>query len=215
LGNRARAVWPALLTLSVLMAGTATAAENFQFSTNEPDKQFDYFQPSPRGQKLLDNVEKGHLVPGIRQLRQGDLRHAHNSLDFVLRWYPNHPRALNLYSKLAMKRQRPDSALPYFDHAVQFGPDDISTRILYGIHRYRMGDYRKAVERFNQALAIKPDYAEAHYNLGLTFLKLDAPQKALQHAKRAYDQGYPLPGLREKLRARGAWQASRAGQAGP
>lgn len=212
-GFRSRRYWAALWLASALLWGigmglpaATQAARDFRFSTNAPDKQFDYFQPSPRGKKLLNNVEQGHLVPGRRELAEGAFRHAHNDLDFVLRWYPNHPQALNLYSKLAMKRGQPESALPYFDYALRFSAKDLSTHILYGIHRFRMGDYRQAVERFQAALELNPEAAEAHYNLGLTYIELGEFDKARSHARRAYDLGHPLPGLRDKLKAQGQWR---------
>ena len=203
------ALWLAsvfLLGVAMGLPVTAQSASNYQFSTNPADRQYDYFDPGRRGASLLDNVEKGHLVPGRRHLAEGNFRQAHDNLDFVLRWYPNHPQALDLYSKLAMKRGQPQSALPYFDYALRFSGKDISTAILYGIHRFRMGDYSKAVARFRQALALNPQSAEAHYNLGLTHLQLKEFGKARRHAHKAYELGYPLPGLRDKLRAQGQWQ---------
>lgn len=195
----------AALIAGLVITATALAGKDFRFSTNPPDKQYDYFHPGRHGGQLLHNVEQAHLVPGIRQLAEGDFRHAHNSLDFVLRWYPNHPRALNLYSQLAMKRGQPDSALAYLDYALRFRPRDLSTHIIYGIHRYRMGDFRKAAGRFREALDLDPQSAEAHYNLGLTYVELREYDKARAQARKAYDLGYPLPGLREKLRDRGEW----------
>lgn len=44
---------------------------------------------------------------------------------------------------------------------------------------------------------------EIHYFLGLVYLKLDDLDDASVHAKLAYDLGYPLPGLRQKLEAAG------------
>jgi tetratricopeptide (TPR) repeat protein len=47
--------------------------------------------------------------------------------------------------------------------------------------------------------------AELSYNLGLISLELNDPDGAVTYAKRAYDLGYPLPGLKNKLRRMGRW----------
>jgi len=44
---------------------------------------------------------------------------------------------------------------------------------------------------------------EIHYFLGLIYLKLSDLDDAVTHAKLAYELGYPLPGLRQKLEAAG------------
>lgn len=45
--------------------------------------------------------------------------------------------------------------------------------------------------------------AELEYYLGLTLLEARKPEAARMHAKRAYDQGFPLPALRDRLAAAG------------
>lgn len=45
--------------------------------------------------------------------------------------------------------------------------------------------------------------ADIHYSLGLLNLKLKQLDDAEHHARRAYELGYPLPGLRNKLAAAG------------
>lgn len=45
--------------------------------------------------------------------------------------------------------------------------------------------------------------AEIHYFLGMAYLKEKDFDRAIEHAMRAYELGYPLPGLRNKLAAAG------------
>jgi tetratricopeptide (TPR) repeat protein len=45
--------------------------------------------------------------------------------------------------------------------------------------------------------------AELHYFLGLTLIDAKNYEKAQEHARRAYELGYPLPGLANKLAAVG------------
>jgi tetratricopeptide (TPR) repeat protein len=71
-----------------------------------------------------------------------------------------------------------------------------------------MEDYGQAAKRFRQALERDPENAEAHYNLGLTLIEQGRYAEAREHAERAYDLDYPLPGLKRRLQRNGHWQAS-------
>jgi tetratricopeptide (TPR) repeat protein len=42
-----------------------------------------------------------------------------------------------------------------------------------------------AIGHYEQALRIKPDYAHAHYNLGVALEKLGRTQEAIQHYEQA------------------------------
>jgi tetratricopeptide (TPR) repeat protein len=57
-------------------------------------------------------------------------------------------------------------------------------RIL-GTARSREGHYQEAIEAYQQALAIRPDYNEAYVELGLTYLKLGRYQEALDRFRHA------------------------------
>ena len=71
----------------------------------------------------------------------------------------------------------------------------------------KLGETEKAVD-----LLIEGDQqangnsSDIQYNLGLMLLKLDKPEEAYEYAKKAYANGYPLPGLRNKLRKAGVWK---------
>jgi tetratricopeptide (TPR) repeat protein len=57
------------------------------------------------------------------------------------------------------------------------------------------------------AAKLGEDTANMHYNIGLAYFELRDYDKALAHAKKAYEQGFTLPGLRDKLTQAGKWQA--------
>jgi tetratricopeptide (TPR) repeat protein len=48
-----------------------------------------------------------------------------------------------------------------------------------------VGRLREAIEHWEQALSIKPDYAAAHYNLGVALEKLGRTPEAIQHYEQA------------------------------
>ena len=51
-----------------------------------------------------------------------------------------------------------------------------------------LGDLKRSEEAlasYDQAIALKPDYAEAHYNRGLAMMQLKRPEKALASCDQA------------------------------
>lgn len=96
-------------------------------------------------------------------------------------------------------------ALAILEAVIQTKPTPIAYTAKAYMH-HKQGDLEKArsvlVEGDAQA---NGNSAEIHYNLGLILLKLSQPQLAVEHAKKAYAGGYPLPGLRNKLQRAGVW----------
>jgi tetratricopeptide (TPR) repeat protein len=58
---------------------------------------------------------------------------------------------------------------------------------------------KKAATEYQKTIELKPDLAEAHYNLGLLYVDLGDYAKARKEADIAYAAGYPLQGLKNKL----------------
>ena len=58
-----------------------------------------------------------------------------------------------------------------------------------GVVYRRLGRYQEAVEAFKQAIRLKPDYANAHYNLGVTYFLLGDTSSALQEYNILKDLG--------------------------
>lgn len=204
-------VVPSLWVLCLLLAlpvGTASAAPGFRFSTNPPEKQHDFFAQDAASRQRLQVVEQHHWPQSLKAMSREDWRTAHQELDFILRWIPNHPYALDQYSRFAVRTDRLGLAKQYFDYALQFSPDNPSTYLVYGMHLHRVANYSEALEKLKQALRLAPDSADVHYNLGLTYFRLERLAEARKHAQRAYALGSRLPGLREMLRTAGAWRES-------
>ncbi len=56
---------------------------------------------------------------------------------------------------------------------------------LQGIDRYQAGQWAEAIELFDAALHIDPDFVEAHFNAALTLHQLERHQEATEHFRRA------------------------------
>jgi hypothetical protein len=138
-------------------------------------------------------------------------------LAYVLRAFPNHHRALNTMARYWRQHTRRGEFPPdvetdktpeyWFERAMDFAPDDPMPKALYARHLLEVKPKEKAraLELLDQAAAAKSASAELHYNLGLFYLQAGEVEKARKHAEAAYAQNYPLPGLRQRLVAAGAW----------
>jgi TPR repeat protein len=58
-----------------------------------------------------------------------------------------------------------------------------------GMVRYTQGDIRGAIESYRQAVNLRPDYADAHYNLGLLLNMTNQSAEAVQELKLAAEAG--------------------------
>lgn len=163
----------------------------------------------------LPIVEQYHFNSDVEALKKGmSSVYLGTDIDYTLRAFPNHPRALNAMANLAILRS--DLRIPpganwtgdcYFQRALQFKPNDATVKVVYGIFLVRQKKTEAAKDQFEKAVGLQPENAEAHYNLGLVYEKLGDDQLALQHAKIAYELGYPLRGLRKILERKGAWKS--------
>ncbi len=188
---------------------TATVAHAQTFQACGPLENgygpFDYTNPR-HFREFLPRVEAYHFSAEIENLVG---RNVVGDIDYTLRAFPNHHRALYSMSRYYLEevprgghRMR-YSAECYFDRARRFVPGDAAVVLLEGMYFMKLGKTVEARQRFETALAMEPNSAEIHYNAGLLFADLGEYNRAAEHAKTAYTLGYPLPGLRNKLRKAG------------
>jgi Flp pilus assembly protein TadD len=202
-------LWTAFQTALAQESGPAQCG-----SLENPVGPMDYNSRTPVANKLRKDVEDHHFNGNVRTLRGGQTAtNPMGDLDYVLRAFPNHPQALMLVSKYQAnggKQGRFRSAECYFDRAKRFTPRDPAVHLLFGIYLAQRKENDRALAAYQTALAIAPDYAEAHYNLGLLLVDLGRLDEARMHAEKAYDLGYPLRGLRNQLERRNAWRSQSA-----
>lgn len=158
----------------------------------------------------LEIVEINHFTQDVFMLKNAGPRHLESppggGIDYTLRAFPNHHRALDALARLAIrdKTKRPaDMRLNvdcYYLRALEFAPKDPMVPMIYGSYMYRTQQYKEALEWYQRAESLGPPNSELFYNLGLVHVKLNNIEKAREYAKKAYDLGYPLPWLKNYLR---------------
>jgi len=163
-------------------------------------------------QRTIDFVEIRHFTRAVETLKHGERSgDVPSDIEFMLGVFPNHPRALRSAAAVIRRNGgKVPNGLVYgihcwFDRAIAFRPDDADVRIVYA---YELLRDRKEAEAREQALESEPfaSSARVQYNLGLVFFELKDFERSLLYAKKAYEAGFDLPGLRNKLQQAGQWR---------
>jgi tetratricopeptide (TPR) repeat protein len=156
-------------------------------------------------------VESNHFTPPVESLIRGQTGAIGGDLDYTLRAFPNHHRALLAVMNLG-KREKKDKTAGmnytvecYFDRALRFASNDTVARSLYAIYLRERSRPADAERQLDIALQHAGDNALSHFNLGLQYFELKAYDKAAQQARAAQSLGLTWPELIQRLREAGRW----------
>ncbi len=172
---------------------------------------YDYTNPYDYN-KMLPRVEQAHFNSDVERLIRGvHLPSPIADLDYTLRAFPNHHKALyaivryQLRIKKYPKKYKPlmTAAECYLNRAIKFKPDDGIVYQIYGIYLHRLHRYKLALDMYKKAEKLITDSSEIYYNIGLCLYDMKKYDESAEYAKIAIDKGYPLHALQKKLMKRG------------
>lgn len=159
------------------------------------------------------NVENFHFTAAVEKLTSGKTNPAPGpDINYTLRAFPNHHRALNAATRLAERdrKDRPDGmewpVECYFERALRFVKDDIVVHSLYAhwlVQRKRAQD---AEQQLRLSLALAGDNPLSHFSIGLIYFELGLFEQAQAQARRAQSLGWARTDLIDKLKAAGQWR---------
>lgn len=169
---------------------------------------FDYWTDRDK----LPLVEEVHFPPQVEFLRAGNTGSLGGDIGYTLMAIPNHPRALVAMINLSEreKKDRPYgakySAECFLDRAIRYRPNDATVRMIYGSFLAKKGRNEEALQQLQVAKENAEDSANLYYNLGLVYFNLKRYDESLEFAHKAYERGFSLPGLKQKLQKAGKWR---------
>ncbi len=173
---------------------------------------FDYTQRA-RLKENINLVESAHFTPDVENLIKGNAGSLEGDLDYTLRAWPNHHKALLSiirYQLRINKKQMPGKlATPpecYLQRAIRFSPSDVGSYSLYAYYLKEVGIKDKAANIYQKALAMSADNAKLEYSYSLFLIEEKQYDKALEYAKKAYSHAKPPLGLKNKLIKLGVWK---------
>lgn len=156
-------------------------------------------------------VETYHFSSSVEQLIRGMTGSLGSDLDYTLRAYPNHHRALSAISRYGEKVKSdfvPGATYSvecYFIRAVNHRLDDPTVRMLYAIYLKGQNRVPDAAKQLAYTETIAGDSAFTLFNLGMVHLDLGDHDAALRQAHKAMALGFTRPELKARLVAAGKW----------
>lgn len=159
-----------------------------------------------RSEYRINGVEMNHFNEDVEHLRKGMTAPLPRDIDFVLRYVPNHYRALT--SMAEWQSRNPGlmntettvlSVDCYFQRAITFRPSDSRLHVLYAVYLQKNKRLNDAREQYDLVAGTEDETADVFYNRGLLELDLGNIEAAKKYADQAYALGYPLPGLKNRL----------------
>ena len=203
---------PALLTALLLAAGALPpAAAQGDATTCGPLANaygpFDYRTDKDK----LTHVERPHFPPVVEALIRGNRGYLGQDIDYTLRAFPNHHRALLAVMRYGEKlktphvKEMPYTVECYFDRALRFRPDDNIVRMLYAQFLAKNERKPEGLKQLEVAAAGAEESGFTQYNIGMIYVEMKEFDRALGQAHKAIWLGFERPALREQLVAAGKW----------
>jgi tetratricopeptide (TPR) repeat protein len=127
---------------------------------------------------------------GVAQFRQGKLTAAQLALERAIKADPNDAFSLTTLGAVMIEQDRIDDAIGYLERANEAQADDPITLNYLGVASSQVGQFGKAEQSLRRAITVKPEYAEAHFNLAVIYATAKPPSIAL--AKRHYEKALEL-----------------------
>ena len=137
--------------------------------------------------KLSPDWEDPHYVLALALTELGRLKEAIEEFKQVVNLaIKDEPKILALYNmgNAYVDLGQYQEAIESYQHAIKLNANSLQPQPLSKPHNnlglaYAASDrLEDAVAEFNQAVQLKPDYAEAHYNLGVAYLQLGKKNEA-------------------------------------
>ena len=94
-------------------------------------------------------------------------------------------------AKLMLRYSKFQEAEEHLTKAIRYDKNNFEAYYYRGCVKVNEKKYQEAVVDFEKAIEIKPDYADAYFNLGRTYYLMNNEDKACEYYKLAAQYGRP------------------------
>lgn len=152
-----------------------------------------------------------HYCAGLVLVRRGKIHSAIKEFKFTFQRVPEtHYLHGEIATRIGMAYDKlgdTNASAKYLDLAIAKHPTYDGGFIGKALVLRQDGRVQEAIDVLLQGNeSTEQSSAELNYHLGLNYLKLKDYENAKNYADIAYGLGYPLPGLRNRLREAGYWE---------
>ena len=152
----------------------------------------DYF--NPRGNAhikwLINDMNRAHLQPAIRNIGAGRLKNAKDDLNYILIRFINHPQALALAALVAIASKDSTWAMQHYERALNLYPQYALTHAQYGKYMADIDMVDRGLEKLKKAAEMDPNLAATHVWLAAAYAKSGNAELAQEAAEKARSLGY-------------------------
>ena len=202
---------------SPLMAATGSLDANQLtdcFPAQPPERldRQDYRKSTEKWRRTVENhhfdSHYAAFIAGLSRVpqgRRGGGEPPSAGFDYTLWGFPNHPKALAAIEKLGFETKTnklPSMLLPthcYFERGIKFYSDDPNPHAIYAYYLARRNNPEKALVHIKRADKLNNESADIYLYLAWSALEIENYELATRFARHLYKNGYPLPGLRNRL----------------
>lgn len=153
----------------------------------------DYFAKD-RDNGLLAMVEKYHLNPETstfwKLFRGKEYGYAIKDMEFILRYYSNHPKALSLLCSLSGLLKQNAHPIGFFQKAISQYPQHALTHAQFGSYLATINQIQPGIDQLREAIKLDPKLAIAHAWLAEALLKDGKRDLAKESLKTARQLGF-------------------------
>ncbi len=198
-------------TSAQTLAGCGSLANNYGPHDYRDWKDLPEIDPVTKEMSPLQLVEGAHFIDTCEALIKCKRGSIGADLDYTLRAFPNHHRALVAmmrYGEMTRRPQPPDARFTvdcYFRRALVWRPEDAIARLLYATYLNENKRVADAKVQLKEAAKHAGDNAFTVYNLGMVALDLNDVDMAVDAARRSYGAGMKHTALRQRLQAMNRW----------
>lgn len=94
-----------------------------------------------------------------------------------------------------LKENEPEEALPYLLRSIEINEGNAEAHYSLGfLYSHHRNDHTNAVNHFTQSVENKPDYSDAWFNRGCSYMILHRMKEAKKDLKKAKEQGHDKAG---------------------
>lgn len=156
-----RIVLTALGGATLLCSGAGVArAQVGEGAASSDSVGVDYFArgSDPRAAARVQTVETHHLGENNfwKRYREGDFKWAFEDLIFILRYVPNHPKALYLIAFDKNLNKDASLIIQHFERAIRLHPRSAYTYAQYGRYLSSLGQQTVGIALLDEAIRLDP-----------------------------------------------------------
>ena len=138
---------------------------------------------------------------GVIHARQGRHEAALGAFEAGLEIDPTLLPARKRKARSLLEQRRPDESLLIYNELLQEAPDDPEIRNGLGKVHAALGNFEDAAAHLTRAVAMSPDFGEAHYALALAYRELGDEAKSRRHLKQYENDRFGGPSGADPLMA--------------